>query len=143
MKKATFENSVNVLVRAYLNDTLDAGDCKACAVGNLIQHACNIPPNSASFYPDGGSWYSTMRDDSRLFKVLSEHPHIVQTGYTGLEIYKIERAFMTACSQSIIDDNFERLLAVVDVLAEIHSVDLTVKEQAVGRFQEVHETKAI
>jgi hypothetical protein len=34
--KATFENSVDVLVKAYLNDTLEHGQCHACAVGNLI-----------------------------------------------------------------------------------------------------------
>ena len=37
--KATFENSVSVLVRAYMNDTLIHGNCFACAVGNLIVDA--------------------------------------------------------------------------------------------------------
>lgn len=30
--KATFENSVDVLVKAYMNGTLMHGDCERCAV---------------------------------------------------------------------------------------------------------------
>ena len=35
--KATFSNSVDILVKAYFNDTLRHGNCLACAVGNLMQ----------------------------------------------------------------------------------------------------------
>ena len=37
--KATFSNTVDILVKAYLNDTLRHCNCYACAVGNIISSA--------------------------------------------------------------------------------------------------------
>jgi hypothetical protein len=37
--RPTFEQTVDVLVKAYLNDTLVHGNCCACVVGNLCAHA--------------------------------------------------------------------------------------------------------
>jgi hypothetical protein len=34
-----FNHTVNVLVKAYLNDTLRHNNCYACAVGNMIASA--------------------------------------------------------------------------------------------------------
>lgn len=36
-----FEKTTNVLLDAFLNGTLAKGDCKACAVGNLVADAQN------------------------------------------------------------------------------------------------------
>jgi len=35
MKTANFNDTVDILVKAYLNDTLEHGVCSACAVGNI------------------------------------------------------------------------------------------------------------
>lgn len=36
ISRPSFDHTVGVLVKAYLNDTLDHGNCYACAVGNLV-----------------------------------------------------------------------------------------------------------
>lgn len=60
---------------------------------------------------------------------------IDQTGYSEVELAKIEFAFESADEGSTEDENmFNGLMAVVDVLAEIHGVDLTSKEQAKKLF---------
>jgi len=38
MKAASFENTVDILVKAYINDTLEHNNCYACAVGNIVAH---------------------------------------------------------------------------------------------------------
>ena len=53
------------------------------------------------------------------------------TGYTIMELARIESAFERAEFGKSKDEwMFNGLMAVVDVLAEIHGVDLTVKESA-------------
>ena len=42
---ATFENTVDILVRAYLDGTLFKGNCCACAVGNLCAAALGLQIN--------------------------------------------------------------------------------------------------
>jgi hypothetical protein len=37
--KPTFSNTIDILVKAYLNDTLQHESCSACAVGNLVSHS--------------------------------------------------------------------------------------------------------
>lgn len=41
-----FDNAVNALVDAYLNDTLYRGACTSCAVGNIVNaaHGIETPP---------------------------------------------------------------------------------------------------
>ena len=159
--KATFENSVDVLVKAYMNDTLVHGNCYACAVGNLVAASCGfkyINKNNSLVnvqwegvrYPgrgsDGwGSVFTTSGMKQRLnpeYYTGSPKKQIDSTGYSLCELMKIEFAFETARSRSTIDDSmFNGLLAVVDVLAEIHGVDLSVKQAAIGQFEEIHATK--
>ena len=167
-KKATFEHSVDVLVKAYLNDTLVHGNCYACAVGNLVCHGMGFImakginesnrfvhwvgqkypgwPNgwggvvSSDFgEDDDGNTIIEQEIDIDYFKGIAMI-QIESTGYTVDQIAQIEYAFESA---RITDGDvmFKGLLAVVDVLAEIHGVDLSVKEQAVGRFTEIHATK--
>ncbi len=46
--KAEFSKTVDILVKAYLNDTLKHGSCYACAVGNIIANGlgCSVVESS-------------------------------------------------------------------------------------------------
>lgn len=158
--KATFENSVSVLVRAYLNDTLQGGNCYACAVGNLVADANGykyVPCSSAlsdalaldvnhGRYEssngdlDGGNWHSVISWKLNHMTIQEKgNKEIESIGYTVEEVTRIEAAFED--TQVWVDETFNALLAVVDVLAEIHGVDLTAKENAIGQFQKVKSEK--
>lgn len=147
MKKVipSFENSVSVLVKAYFNDTLVMGTCHACAVGNLVQDACGfkfkyIMGTILVWENQYVNWF--------LSKDTGEHTNqTLAIGYSIQEIRSIEYAFegwysrYDGLKEAERKDVFLGLLRVVDVLAEIHGVDLTVKEAAIGEFQKVHATK--
>jgi hypothetical protein len=142
--RPTFDQTVNVLVQAYLNDTLEHGNCYACAVGNIIANAngykyvpCVDQPDKTIAWdaadgrynkPGFGSWYGFIRFglDSQADFAIEE---IRSSGYTKEELLKIEAAFET--SARFDDDRmFKGLMAVVDVLSEIHEVSLEQKEEA-------------
>lgn len=148
--KSSFENSVNVLVRAYLNDTLEHCNCFACAVGNLVVAACGYnydkefirEQSSVGFkYPlvtkehsscktmAGGSWYPLYDGNSNADSGME----IASTGYTVEQLRQIENAFEDH-AYGPGDNNFSGLMAVVDVLADIHGVDLSTKESAKAMF---------
>ena len=172
--KASFENSVDVLVKAYMNDTLVHMACTACAVGNLVADAHGTRPLKGTYGKitfDGGRIEIDREgaDDARAFvyengrqprwaSVFSTHNHqqrifrhqyfglikeeIEKTGYILEQLAAIEKAFESAPHGGSVDNwNFNGLLAVVDVLAEIHGVDLSVKQAAIGQFEEIHATK--
>lgn len=141
--KATFENTVDILVKAYMNNTLENGNCCACAVGNLV--ACSlginfIPANNLGIlkiqwengeYPSkdhSGGWGEILStSENKLSNKALEQ--INSTGYTVLEISKIEYAFEH--SETITNDKiFNGLMAVVDVVAEIHGVSLEQSKEA-------------
>lgn len=127
--RATFDGTVAILVKAYLNDTLIHGKCHACAVGNII---------SANGYVFGDN---EMNAWNWLQYILSKKgcitPHdkqkaeeqIEYSGYTWQQLGEIEKAF-----EAEDPDMFNGLMAVVDVLAEIHNVDLTETESAKALF---------
>jgi len=125
-----FEHSVNVLLKALLNNTLVHGRCKACAVGNLIAASLGIniyleehdwPKWRTNLYT-GHEWLHPEFDEIETANFFYR-----SVGYTQDQIYKIEHAFEAA---PMYDDwVLNGLMAVVDVLAEIHEIDLTtVKE---------------
>lgn len=140
--RATFENSVNVLIKAYFQGHLNAMECSCCAVGNLIANA-----NGYEFDQYGG-WvgrYPVWQKAIRFRRVITEYfagdvkKEIESTGYTAHDINKIEAAFMdnasTYCHPE--RDNFNGLMAVVDVLADIHGISLEAKETAKQLFVKV------
>ena len=151
--KASFENTVNILVKAYLNDTLEHLKCSACAVGNLVAAADNTTPRR---YPDNKldgmglkfdcwnwannrqvAWYDVFMTTGGTQRITPElysdeaKRQIDVTGYAWEELARIEYAFETAPKGKDNDEwMFNGLMAVVDVLADIHQVDLSVKESA-------------
>jgi hypothetical protein len=157
-----FNYTVNVLVKAYLNNTLEHGKCAACAVGNIIADCKGITPQKDAFgrhefdyftndIPvfwhylfmtdgitqkpyDDSEWISSQDIKERK---KAGHEQVISTGYTIEEMAKIEYAFETAPGRPQdkfdgFDDKwmFNGLMAVVDVLAQIHGIDLTHKEAA-------------
>ena len=156
--KATFEHSVDVLVKAYLNGTLLHGYCSACAVGNLCANAMGyqMQPTKHAF-----EWISNFGGrrfplwDEVFISTAPNHQErhtsqyygeakkqIDSTGYTWDQLADIEKSFESANDYEGTDTAmFNGLMAVLDVLAEIHGVDLTVKQNAIGRFEEIHATK--
>ncbi len=146
--KPEFHKTVNILVQAYLNDELAHSFCSACAVGNIVAHALGTKPRKGddlefdnNFFENGdyaAAWYDALN-------LMGHHEpglrQIEATGYTKSELRLIERAFETAEGKPEMDGMwrgkqtdptwmFNGLMAVVDVLADIHNVDLSVREDA-------------
>lgn len=132
-----FHHTIGVLVKAYLNNTLERGHDCACAVGNLVADACGY---------SGIEWEAAWFD-VYVCKVKWEDSlalakeQIESTGYSVKEIIKIEKAFEKAewarDEKGWIDDEasmFNSLVAVVDVLAEIHGIDLSTLEETKKLF---------
>lgn len=142
-----FNYTVNVLVQAYINNTLKHGDCNKCAVGNILRtgkwRLFFITPNKdnepikqiiagpnqfidcffdlCDAYTDEENW------EIKLDRKKIEN----ESGYTIPELARIENAFETANQGNNEDDYmFNGLMAVVDVLAEIHGINLKEKESA-------------
>lgn len=125
--KKKFEHSVNVLLKAYLNNELEHSNCIACAVGNLIRDSMGISCSywSNVFMSAFGVQRININEYTGLAKI-----QIDSTGYTWKELAKIEFAFENAnVGKSEDDYMFNGLMDVIDVLADIHEIDLsTVKE---------------
>jgi len=139
--KPTFEKTIDVLVRAYMNDTLRHGSCYACAVGNIILDA------TGAYYIDFGIWskgdpmwqcvFVTNEDGQQIWEDNysgEAKKQIDSTGYTWQELARVEYAFENVYGNKD-EKMYNGLMAVVDVLAEIHQVDLTVGEQAKQMFK--------
>ena len=132
----TFEKTVDILVKAYLNDTLEHMNCRRCAVGNLMAAA------GVDFDVIGGGshWLAYLganfRDhpvDYTGYDLVLGLRQIEATGYSPEEIDRIEQAFERyAWGEG--DKMFNGLMALVDVLADIHGVDLQTKESAKALF---------
>lgn len=144
--KATFEHSIDVLVRAYLNDTLQHNNCTACAVGNMIADALKFEFKKTwagltweNKYPEWIDVFCTTSNGQRKTPEAYEYSakyQIDSTGYPWQDLAKIEYAFETAPKGNNDDDwMFNGLMAVVDVLADIHGIDLKQKEQAKEMFK--------
>lgn len=165
MNRPTFEETVSVLVRAYLNDTLQHRSCYACAVGNLVANGLQItmtkynlkwpgfpyPANDrgcpvgwgAAFSSDEAGFSDRVKQsiDESVLRVPAVRNQIKATGYKWQELARIEFAFESVDKKFDADDEinydawmFDGLMAVLEVLADIHGVSLEVKESAKLQF---------
>lgn len=156
--KPTFSNTIDILVKAYLNDTLKHGNCRACAVGNILKSAewmrlfftdTIFPPPKQLLVPDENYCVSET-DDGMEYTVrpvsevpafrASAHRYAIQlvneSGYTIHELARVEYAFETANFGDSEDQwMFNGLMAVVEVLADIHGVSLEQKQEAISLFK--------
>jgi hypothetical protein len=180
--KATFEHSVSVLTKAYLNNTLINGNCWACAVGNLVADSLGLQilidddihwgkvgeTREERAAVDGERqplWYNCMMNN-RVYSNQYNYTtigtasmaQIANTGYSLSEVTQIENAFESARLSILEEDQdletradlakrdervmYQGLLAVVDVLAKIHGVELVVNQSAVTGFEQIHQTRA-
>ena len=126
-------NSIEVLQRAYLNETLTAGDCTACAVGNLVA-ASGYEGNAKDWRfvfctNEGTQEFYDPRDIVYGIYYDLGLEAIEATGYSITELACIEFAFETALTEDE-DDNMPehqsqwiRLQAVLEVLFKIEGIE--------------------
>jgi hypothetical protein len=147
-----FDYTVNVLVKAYLNDSLIHGDCQHCAVGEIV-HAAGAPHGRMITLGSCGSWKWAFYTEigiigsRQVIKPFGEQAFndalkvIEPTGYSWEELARIEKEFERSGFLSLNEDEdeamFNGLMAVVTVLAEIHGIDLETTEAARKLFIKV------
>lgn len=125
--KELFNRTVDILVKAYRNDTLQHMNCYACAIGNLVAHGMNYEynkDNDFKYYQNAYfHFFYLLRNSEEGNKELGRQ-QIESTGYTIEELNKIERAFERSDRGNSGDDwMLNGLLAVYDTLCEIHEVN--------------------
>lgn len=145
--KATFENTVNILVKAYFNDTLQHCNCAACAVGNMIADAKGIElyknnEGQVAWRAPLPIWIKAI-GGGEIKSWVKNFGQAIQeaesTGYTTEQIVKIEYEFEYGVSypdESGNDDvdGYFGLMRVLSVLAEIHNVSLEATQEARNLF---------
>lgn len=123
-----FQDTVSILVKAYMNDTLYHQYCTACAVGNIVK------AKTSDAYGMWGDVFHTTKGVQFYWPenyLGDARQEIDSTGYSVKELMRVEYAFETARrGKNSQEWMFNGLMAVVDTLAEIHGIDLTVKESA-------------
>lgn len=132
--KELFDKTVSILVKSYFDNTLQKGSCAACAVGNIV--AANMGLTYAKdskgiyTYRDTNSWWNSVF--STVGGTQTKRPHrifgcskrqIDSTGYHWEDLAKIEFAFETASNDEGDEGMFLGLMAVIDVLCEIHECE--------------------
>ncbi len=160
-QKELYEKTVSILVDAYMNDTLQHGNCYACAIGNLVAANCGFPliPNPDTervfiekFIWDGriafwGNVHSVMfrnvnTPGSNRQTVCPEQytgrakEEIDATGYSYQETAAIEKAFENVAFEEDEDKYmFNGLMAVINVLDQIHeNTDVVITEASKSKF---------
>lgn len=153
---ATFDNTVSVLVKAYLEGTLYKGSCAACAVGNICAAAQGVEVDPSDISPNG--WFDhdfgpmwqhlfITRPSGSQERAYQEEgfqedetcnllgvEQIQSTGYTTEQLARVELAFESTQRGYTDEAAFAGLMAVVDVLADIHGIDLTTATAAKALF---------
>lgn len=151
-RPALYKRTVDILFDAYFNDTLEHGNCFACAVGNMVAANMNIElviqPDSRrlrwkNFSHNDGykTWYRAIGVGMFTENLVTENiqSQIFSTGYSGYELAKIELSFEASEVGFSIDDYiFNGLVAVLEVLKEIHAV--TEDEESAQRFKAHYES---
>lgn len=128
-----FQHTLDGLVKAYLNNTLSHGNCEACAVGNIVGGG----DWAAWFVTAIGKQYLNPNLIGKKNKIAGYY-QIQNSGYSKVELMRIEFAFETALKGKNEDDwMFNGLMAVLDVLADIHQVDLSEKRTYQNQFEEI------
>lgn len=131
-----YNRTVQILVDAYFKDELIHGKCHACAVGNIIN---NYKPFTKLEIHEVNGHGSNRAGWSKVFCTYNAHSmsqsqiirmseyngkakkQIDSTGYSVEELAKIEFWFETADKGETKEDYmFNGLMAVIDVLDEIH-----------------------
>lgn len=156
-KPELYKKTVDILFQAYFNDTLEHANCKACAVGNIV--AANIGVRLSHYdsfgrvmpkewkvgdpRTDTGVWFDAIYDGRVERCLYSEEVdyQVKATGYSAIELARIEYAFESApTGKSDEDWMFNGLVAVLDVLKEIHMVSDEEASKSVQPFKSHFQT---
>lgn len=142
INESLYNKTVDILVQAYFDNTLEHQNCFACAIGNLICSA-----NGFSFQKKGeyicmnhcvtlgwkeiDEWYNNSstgfqkiwakfyRNPKEIHGEIKES--VEKTGYCFDELLEIEKAFESVQNVNSDDEYmFNGLMAVIEVLDEIH-----------------------
>jgi len=144
-----FEKAYNALYNAFMDNTLAKGSCKACAVGNIVSDAMG----GKVYKDEYGGWDCDVYNDwwgemfctssnGQIITKASEHKdipkyrkHILKlTGYKWNELAEVEKAFENNAKipydfyfdyteKEIMEDQFNGLMAVMDVLIKLDEVN--------------------
>lgn len=159
-----YNRTVDILVGAYFDDTLERGVCQACAVGNIVARNNNytitkvqdqliwLNSKGRMVYP---KWVKVFRTSRRYIPIFhiqisvrqevdidnySEEAvvkEILSTGYNVSELAQIEYAFEKGASKRG-DQMFNGLMAVIEVLDKIHgNEDAAISQATKNRFNKV------
>jgi hypothetical protein len=131
-----FHKTISILVKAYQNDTLEHGNCMACAVGNLVK--ANLPKARMSLstgWPTVLVTYGFGQVVSLESYKGSAKKQVDSTGYSVKELALIEYSFENVKPDENKDYNSDQhqldgLLAVVDALMIIHEATKEEAEEA-------------
>lgn len=139
--EALYNKTVDILVQAYFNDTLQLGNPCGCAVGNLVAAAncykykeleMGIIEYGHGIWP---SWYNLINENYTQGDDREGERQISSTGYTLDEIFWIERSFEFS-GRFDGDTMFNGLMAVIEVLDIIHeNTDTAITIKSKSLFQ--------
>lgn len=132
-----FEKTIQTLASAYLNGTLIAGNCKACAVGNIVGHSgWNNYFTTAPIHGADGKLRITQKvhfteeqgeqiyENMYPLKVFAHIEKTFEEAFVGSEHNPDSESPMRKYSVGDIDKaHFDALMAVVDLLCEYHEVE--------------------
>lgn len=128
--KEQFDKSVDILVKAYFAGTLNADKCSACAVGNILGHR-NWVGGNRMYYP---TCVTTVKE----IRLLVDYN---TSGYDERELASIESAFLKGVDYPELcptdSGNFKGLMAVLDVLQQIHECTDEETKEAKMKFERV------
>ncbi len=148
IRQDLYNKTINVITKAYHNDTLEHGTCYGCFVGNLVAAGCGyeyercevsekllfengqIAQWDEVFCTRGFECTRTGRVslqqityENKYHTIDEARKQIDSTGYTWQELAQIEFAFETADKgESKEDYMFNGLIAGIEVLDKIHQV---------------------
>ncbi len=143
-----FNRAMKALIQAFFNDKLSKGDCTKCAIGNMCGGSRDW---QAIFYTGEdlfGNITQKIEPDNYIDAYIDKYGSMLypksvidKTGYTWQELAKVEKAFELATiishdrykmitKSSIMQDQFNGLMAVVEVLCEIDNIDPIEYKQA-------------
>lgn len=102
-----FEKAVTKLYKAFHEGTLNAFSCKACAVGNIIEH---------------GLWSGGFNSLISPYEIIIYGKN--ESGYSEKELTEIEFLFMCAHQEELEtkEQQFKGLCAVVEYLAKLDNI---------------------
>lgn len=131
MPHGRFFRAYDALVEAYMNNRLNALDCSACAVGNIVKKTTDNP--YFMLWSLAREGYFAGRLTNNLSDLEWSLRNIKPTGYSPQEILDIEKIFLDNCgclmdngkiSQGTYDkNNFDHAPALYAVVEYLYSLE--------------------